>query len=317
MFHTLVVPLDGSQLAERSLPYAVRLAQASQGKLVLMRAAMAAPLPTLADINWEHDQTAAVAEAQQYLRDVAERIDNQVTTVDTIVTCGRAADNILETIETVQADAVVIATHGRTGFSHLLYGSVTEEILSKCSVPVFAVYAQPGQAPTAPFSPDRARILVPQDGSAYDAPAVQAALNLLGPEGEIVLVTVASPPEHVQRDHTGRVIAYLDQQEEMRTREARDYLAEVARGIPGAHVSTDVRVGDAVSGIAMAATDKTVDLIVMATHGRTGVTRAVLGSVAGLVLRTSNVPVVLVHPQIPAPLAEDTASSTVGPVPTF
>ena len=218
-----------------------------------------------------------------------------------------------------------MTTHGRTGFDHLLHGSVTEAILARSNVPVFAVYARPGQAPAPTFSPANARLLVPQNGSEYDAPALRAAIDMLGPGGEIVLVTIAPSPEHVLRDDSGRhVLAYLDQQEEALTREAREYLAGVAEplrtGPSPINVKTDVRVGDPASGIAMAALDKHADLIVMATHGRTGIKRAVLGSVAGTILRTVATPVVLVHPSVPTPPEvgiEQPVSEELGTLPTF
>ena len=63
-----------------------------------------------------------------------------------------------------------MATHGRTGLPHLLYGSVTEAVLAHCTVPVFVVHARPGEEPAPPFTPYTAPVLVPQDGSTYDAP---------------------------------------------------------------------------------------------------------------------------------------------------
>ena len=107
-------------------------------------------------------------------------------------------------------------------------------------------------------------------------------------------------------DDTGRhVLAYLDQQEEALTRQARDFLTEVAeplrKGPTPIDVQIDVRIGDPASGIALAALDTQADLIVMATHGRTGVQRAMLGSVAGAVLRTACTPVVLVRPTLAPP----------------
>jgi nucleotide-binding universal stress UspA family protein len=326
MFRTLVVPLDGSQLAERALPYAIKVAQATRGRLVLMRAATVAAPGSLDGAEWESDQASAVAEALEYLRDICDSISGQVAAVEIAAAYGPASDSIVETVNDYDADGVVMATHGRTGVAHLLFGSVTEAILARSSVPVFAVCARPGEASPPSFSPATARILVPQDGSANDGPAVQAALNLLGPRGELILVSVAAPPNHIQTDETGRrVLAYLDQQEEARTREARAYLTEVAEGLRGlvspAEVKVDIRIGDPASGIAMAAIDSAADLIVMATHGRTGVTRAVLGSVAGVVLRTATVPVVLVHPQPPpaqrGDWVEDSVHATIGPVAMF
>jgi nucleotide-binding universal stress UspA family protein len=325
MFHTLIVPLDGSQVAERAVPYAIRLAQASHARLVLMQAVLAPPPVSVDGANLERDQLEAIEEARAYLTKIAEGLSSQLAGVEIAFPYGRPTEKILETIEAYQADGVVMTTHGRTGFDHLLHGSVTEGLLARSNVPVFVVYARPGQAPAPTFSPANARLLVPQNGSEYDAPALRAGIDMLGPGGQIVLVTIAPTPEHVVRDDSGRhVVAYLDQQEQALMREARDYLAGVAAplrtGPTPINVMTDVRVGDPASGIAMAALDKHADLIVMATHGRTRIKRAVLGSVAGTVLRTVATPVVLVHPSAPPPPEvgiEEPVSREIGPVPAI
>jgi len=326
MFHTLVVPLDGSQLAERAVPYAIRLAQSSHARVVLLQAVLAPPPATLDGSDWEGNQVDAIAEVRTYLTDMADSLSGQVDSVEIATPYGRAADKILEAVATYHADCVVMSTHGRTGFDHLLHGSVTEAVLAKCTVPVFVVYARPGEAAAPSLSPSSARLLVAQDGSSFDAPVLQAAVEMLGPRGEIVLVTVVTPPERILYDDTGRhVLAYIDQQEESVTREARDYLTEVAdslrNGPKPITVKIAVRMGDAASGIAMAALDTQADLIVMATHGRTGINRAMFGSVAGTVLRTAATPVVLIHPTQPAPpdtgIEQPVAKEELGPVPTF
>jgi nucleotide-binding universal stress UspA family protein len=321
MLQTLVVPLDGSQLAECAVPYAIRLAQAAHGRLVLMQAVQD---PDAA--HTEHAQLDASIYAREYLDYMAESLAGQVPGVEVATAYGPPAETILETADAYQADGIIMATHGRTGFAHLLYGSVTEATLARSSVPVFVVYARPGEAPAPAFSPASARLLVPQDGSESDAPALRAAVEMLGPRGEIVLATVVAPAERVVADSSGRhVLAYVDQQEEARTREVRDYLNTVAEplrhGSNPVNVRTEVRLGDPASGIAMAALDAQADLIVMATHGRTGLSRAVLGSVAGTVMRTATTPVVLVRARAQA-VPEDAAidepeSRGVGPVPTF
>jgi nucleotide-binding universal stress UspA family protein len=299
MLRTLLVPLDGSALAERALPYAVRLARVGHGRLILMRAALGPPPRTLDGSEWESDQADAVDEAEEYLRKVAFDLADKVP-VECAVLYGRAAGQIQQAICDYHADAVVMATHGRTGLPHLLYGSVTEEVLASSAVPVLAVYARPGEAPeAAAMSPYHARVLVPQDGSANDVLALRTALEMLGDEGDIVLVGVVPPAEHVEYDQNGHVLAYLDQQEEARRLEARDYLNGVVDDLRPHHgitVKVDVRVGDPASRIALAAIEEGVDLVVMATHARTGLRRAVVGSVAGTVLRSTPTPVLLVHP---------------------
>jgi nucleotide-binding universal stress UspA family protein len=296
VFNTLLVPLDGSELAERALPYAVRLAAERGGRLVLTRAALA---PPPSGLDWERQQLTIMEEATAYLSDVAQKVATRVP-VTTAPLYGHAADMILAAVEQFDADSVVMATHGRTGLSHLLHGSVAEAVLKGSPVPVFVIYARPGEAAAPPFDSASARIMVPLDGSAFAEAALPVGLEIVGAAGELVLCSVAEEPDHVQRDDRGRVLAYLDQQEESVKRETLDYLrgieAELKQQRPDLRVTLDVRIGDPAPGIAMAEVACGADLVVMATHGRTGLRRAVLGSVAGAVLITGSVPVLLVSP---------------------
>jgi nucleotide-binding universal stress UspA family protein len=296
VFNTLLVPLDGSDLAERALPYAVRFAAERGGRLVLMRAALAPP-PSGRD--WERQQVEVMEEATAYLSDVAEKVTTRVP-VTTAPLYGHAADAILAAVEQFSVDSIVLATHGRTGLAHLLHGSVAEAVLTRSPVPVFAVYARPGEAAAPPFDSASARIMVPLDGSAFAEAALPLALEIVGATGEVVLTTVVTAPDHVEREEHGRVRAYLDQQEEAVRREALDYLRRVETQLKqqrsNLQVALDMRIGDPAPGIAMAEIAHDADLVVMATHGRTGIRRAVLGSVAGAVLNTGSVPVLLVSP---------------------
>lgn len=299
MYHKLLVPLDGSELAERALPYAVRLAQAAQGRVILVRAALA-PLPgTIDGAGWEQMQVEAIDDAARYLAEVAAKLATRVP-LQTAVAYGSPTGIILDTARTSGADAIVMASHGRTGLPHLLHGSVAEAVLAESPVPVFLVHACPGEAAATAFEPSSARLLVPLDGSPFAEAALQPALNMLGTSGELTLVLIAELPDHVLRDENGRVLSYIDQQEQTRKIEARDYLTLVASRLrkqqPGAQISIEVRLGDPATGIIMVAAERVIDLVVMATHGRTGLRRAVVGSVAGDVLRTGSTPVLLVHP---------------------
>jgi nucleotide-binding universal stress UspA family protein len=190
----------------------------------------------------------------------------------------------------------------------LLFGSVAERLMATSVVPVFLVHARPGEAAPTPVDPGTASVLVPLDGSTFSEMAIEPAADLVGPLGELILACVVEPPSEVERAEDGHVIAYLDQQEEARSREAREYLSEVASRVaqryPRLRIAQDVRIGDAQNGISMAVADRAADLVVMATHGRTGISRAVVGSVAGAVLRNAPAPVVLVGPREVARAAE-------------
>ncbi len=283
MLRTLVVPLDGSELAERALPYAVRVASASGGRLVLVRVG----------------HHAEVGDITLYLASVAEKVATRVP-VQTAPAFGQAAVEILDTVKRFGADEIVMATHGRTGLPHMLYGSVSEAVLAHSSVPVFLVHARPGEAAPPPFDPASARILVPLDGSRFSEAALSVGVDVLGTAGELVLVCVVAPADEVELNDRGQVVEYLDQEEEGARGEALDYLRRIASQLkqsdPDLHVACEVRIGDAANGIVVAQIDRAADLVVMATHGRTGLSRSVMGSVAGAVLRTGTTPVLLVRP---------------------
>jgi nucleotide-binding universal stress UspA family protein len=309
MFRTLMVPLDGSQQAERALPYAIRLARASGARLALVRAALG---PPPSGYDWERQQLEAVGEAEAYIADVASRLTDRVEVL-TATPYGEPAHALLETVQQLGVNAIVMTTHGRTGLSHLVHGSVAEAVLAHSLVPVYLVHAREGGEMLPPTDPTSARILVPLDGSAFSEAALPIALQMLGAAGELVLVSVVAPPDHVERDDSGRVRAYLDQQEESFKREAFDYLREVQAQLkqrdPDLHVTVDIRVGDPPSGIVVAEADRGADLVVMSTHGRTGLGRAMMGSVAGEVVRTGSVPVVLVGPASARTVAETESAS--------
>jgi nucleotide-binding universal stress UspA family protein len=304
-----VVPLDGSELAERALPYAVRLAAARGGQLALIRVALG---PPPSGFDWERQQVAVVDEAEAYLSRVADTLAVDRLPIQTVVPYGHAAAQIVKVTQELGAAEVVMATHGRTGLPHLLYGSVAEAVLARSRIPVLLVPARPGEAPMPPFDPIAPRMVVALDGSAFAEAALPVAREMVGPGGELILLRVEPPPDRVLRDTTGKVVAYLDQLEAGFRREATNYLDRVVgqlkRDAPGLRVSVFVRVGEPAQGIVLAAADRSADLVVMATHGRTGLRRAVLGSVAGEVVRSGATPVLLVHPSSPSGSEQEEAT---------
>jgi len=300
MTGTIVVPLDGSELAERALPYAIRMARSRGDQLVLLRVALASAPMTIEGTQWERDQRDAVEESERYLEGVLVGVKDVPASLE--VPYGPAAREILAAVRRLHATSVVMATHGRTGLSHLLHGSVAEEVLAASHVPVLLVRSHVG--PPAEL-PDAPRLLVPLDATALSEAAVDTALEYLrgAAQGTLVLATVVAEPDHVERDERGRVLAYLDQQEAAQTRGARDYLERVAATLrqqapETVAIAVDVTIGSPEEAIAALATAHQSNLIVMATHARTGVDRIRLGSVAGGVLRTSALPVLLVRPDV-------------------
>jgi hypothetical protein len=130
MLRRLLVPLDGSELAERALPYAVRLASSRGGRLVLVRVALA---PPPAGLDWERQQLAELEQARAYLSGVVKKLGTPGLAVETAAPYGRAAVQILETVTELDADGVVIdigraAEALRTVMGELSYRNLDEEL---------------------------------------------------------------------------------------------------------------------------------------------------------------------------------------------
>lgn len=136
MSSTIVVPLDGSALAERALPVAERLARAAKGRLILLRAAD--PLLTLGTdvLDGEHH---ALAQASQYLERIAAGLDATGLAIETQAACGRAAEHVLHEVGSREASLIVMATHGRGGLARLVLGSVATGAVQRAPMPLLLV----------------------------------------------------------------------------------------------------------------------------------------------------------------------------------
>ena len=309
MLHKILVALDGSALAEHSLADATALSIPTAASLILMRAVVAHTLP---GTDARPAQVESVAEAERYLGDVAAGLRGRGFICEIATPYGDAADWIADEARLRHADLIVMSTHGRSGPGRWIFGSVSEVVLTRTTVPVLLVRAwQPRQREL--LLQGQPRLVVPLDGSvlAESALPVGAALaDDIG--GQLVLTRVQPDPKDVLKDEDGRVLAYVDQQEDSLISAATDYLkgvaGELAAQFPKVPMHTRVQLGDPVAGITATATETDAALVVMATHGRTGLSRAVLGSVAGRLLEHGVTPLVLVRPR----RQEPTGSSAAG-----
>ncbi|HEY7519203.1 MAG TPA: universal stress protein [Methylomirabilota bacterium] len=136
----ILVPLDGSALAEMALPKAVALlSDGPGGTLILLRAAEARTLP---GVDPTDAQVTAVQEAESYLADVADRLSARgITRVVRSVWYSRAAEAIVEAAHARRADLIVMSTHGRSGLQRALRGSVAESVLRRTRTPILLVSA--------------------------------------------------------------------------------------------------------------------------------------------------------------------------------
>jgi nucleotide-binding universal stress UspA family protein len=212
------------------------------------------------------------------------------------------AERICDYAEAEDVDLIVMGTHGRRGVDRMLFGSVTEEVVREAPCPTFTVRTEADAAPGQAVR----RVLAPVDFSDASEAAVRHAREIALTYGaEIDLLHVVEEPFYPS--------AYGYDPSAFPTAEVLDnveaQLGEMAREMVGyEHAVIEARTGDPAREILAYTEEKAVDLIVIATHGRTGLNRMLMGSVAERVLRRAPTPVFIVKPDrkslLPAPAAE-------------
>ncbi len=235
MITRLLVPLDGSALAESVLPVAARMTRTLQGTLILFRV----PDVPLADMPLSAIE-AEEERARTYLKQIALRPELADTRLETQTLCGAVAQGILDAIQTAQVDLLVMSSHGRSGFSRLALGSVAEHVIRHAEVPVLVLHrprVSEAPRPTVPIA------LGALDGSeraeAVLGPAADVLEALTAPEeGALHLVRVVAPPVEI-RASAGQPAPQLERGDRI-VQEAEDYVLRLAErlrteGIDGHH----------------------------------------------------------------------------------
>jgi nucleotide-binding universal stress UspA family protein len=291
--------LDGSALAERALPCAVMLARGVPAELVLFRAVSIAPdleeMLRFTDLGGEVPWEELEVQACDYLNQVADRIQEAGLGIHKVVRRGPAAEVIVDYAEQMAVQQIVMATHGRSGISRWRHGIAAERVLQSASVPVLMVCAKAGE--TVSEEPMTCqRILVPLDGSTRAEQVLPPAVSIARTfSAEIILFRV--PIAHVSGSFTGNWYVPLEGTFETANEIAQRYLNCVADEMraQGVRVTTVTRMGGVADAILEYAEANKIDLIAMCTHGRSGLARWTLGSVADRVLRARCVPLLLVR----------------------
>jgi nucleotide-binding universal stress UspA family protein len=301
MFDRILVSLDGSELSEQALPYATTLAERLGSRLHLVRVPDIRPHR---DEELTAKQVDTSAEAESYLEAIAERLRQSVPSVSTQVPAGDPVDAIVGEAERSGADLIAIATHGRGGLGRLVYGSVAAGLLARSELPLLVVRSWVPPDQSLPGFPERPRILVPLDGSEVAEEALPVAKDLAGAlGGELALVRAAiahefpiMPVPAAGAGSTaagGLAVSAGASDAAGQVRAAEEYLAQVT---PRGARSEVIMEGPA-RAIVDAAGYLEASLVVMTTHGRTGMRRALLGSVADGVLRQGSLPLLLIRPR--------------------
>jgi len=301
-FRCILVPVDGSSLAEQAIPYAIAIANRAGSKVRLALVHHEIPaVPALASPQkyteaWAAMQTNENAYLLSLTRRMSSHLDGGVSSV---ALKGLAATALAEYVRDSGVDLVVMTTHGRGGFQRAWMGSVADHLIRTLTVPVLVV--RPAQA-AVPAAVDRLPgILVPLDGSALSEAALEPAIRMAGIWGASVTLVRVVQPVFLATDPALPLPSAYDEELTVMEREvAETYLRRIAGrlGKQGVEASVVTLVGGATAAsIIDLARAGQIGLIALATHGRAGIGRLLLGSVADKLVRGADLPVLVV----PAP----------------
>lgn len=301
MFPKILVPLDGSELAERALPLAAKLAAQRDGRLVLLRVpvfdmpeSLLPPVVERQDAHWrEYTAEDAVHAATDYLERIAARLVEQGNQVETRVVEGDPAGIIVDLAEMEQISLIVMSPRGITGLSRWVFGSVTERVLRQAPCPVLVSRA----------TADVRRVFITLDGSSLAEHAIEPGLDVAQRLGCPVTLLRVEPPvannlieemviELALADNAG-----VEQLTDVALANAALYLNDVAERYaqPGRTLQKSLLAGGAAERIVEVVGQVADSLIVMASHGRTGLQRWVYGSVTEKVMRSTEASLLIIR----------------------
>ena len=306
MYKRMLVPLDGSELAEVVFTYAKELAGRLDVDVILLHV-------------YEPGESTLAPMHQAYVEHTAEVIRREAAEVQRrtgapagkaiaakgILAVGYPAEEILHYAEKNDIDLILMATHGRSGIRRWVMGSVADKVLRASKVPVWLVRAGVPQEIVYDQWPRRT-ILVPLDGSRLARavlPHVETLAKQRGTElVDVVLLRVYELPDipsHRSPDMSLSWERYLEKEISRRRSVSEQYLARIGRSLTSLdiNVRSEVLMGKPAEEIIKYANKDPFNLIVMATHGYSGVSRWAYGSVAEKVLQGVTSPILLVRPR--------------------
>ena len=285
MFGKILVPLDGSELAEGALDYVLAVPRTKRTKVVLLSVVAHPGEPG------DHPMKA-------YLDATVQRLEDEGVNASAAIAYGHAAHEIVEFAEENQADLIVMSSHGYSGVKLRILGSIAQEVLHRTCVPLLLVKPKGEKGTEVAWK----KVLVPLDGSPFSESAIGYVAEVVkGSGSEIVLVRVSEPPmvpvtwsrdvDSHRKEYQQRLTGEMQQQ-------AIEYLEGVRAtlGKKRMKVKPLAVVGVAPQSILDTAEKENADLLVMSTHGRSGVSRWVYGSVVNEVVQRCVRPMLLVRP---------------------
>jgi nucleotide-binding universal stress UspA family protein len=307
MLRSILVPLDGTPFGEHALPTALSLARRCKATLHLLH------VHTLLEATYAEltlfDGRRLDEEIRRTEKAYLEKLQKDIETKTGVTVAVRNVDGdnvpaIHAAADKIAADVVVMATHGRGPLGRFWLGSMADELVRDLPMPLLLVHPKKG-APDLAEDVRFEHILVPLDGTAVAERMLEPAGQFAALHGaDLTLLRVVAPvyPMMLPTEPAplgGMASDLLDHIEEIQAQLKKDagtYLDAVAQRVQrkGLEVRTMVTVEEAPSSAILEQAHKPIDLVAMETHGRHGLSRLLMGSIADKVIRGTTIPA-LVH----------------------
>jgi nucleotide-binding universal stress UspA family protein len=287
MFSRISVPLDGSRLAEQILPFV---------RLFAMPLNLPVDLFTVLESVSDH-QSSLHARTRAYLEGVREKYFSSGVSTNFHVESGEAATVIIERYRNDPHCLIAMATHGMSGLRRWLMGSVTSKVVQHAANPLLIIRPTEKADPGLPVS--FRTIIVPLDGSGLAEKALPTVIGLAKPlKLEVQLVRAYTPAAETYIIADGVIAQSTAQFNQNLKAEVETYLegkVQALRAEGLENVTATAVLGDAASEVIDFARRTESNVVAMSTHGRSGVGRWLLGSVAEKVVQHSQDPVLLIR----------------------
>jgi len=283
MYERILVPLDGSETAEVAVPRAEELAEMLEADITLLHVCESED-----DKNY-HMHSLHIEKIAELSK---QRAKEKGFKVNPVQLTGHHAEQIVDYADKEDIGLIIMATHGLSGIRRWVLGSVTEKVIRATTKPVIIIRADSDSAAIK-------KALVPLDGS-KESEAVLPYIEELASrlKSEVVLLHAVVPITSAYSMPFEPAAVPLPQEDlSLLKVKAQEYLSEMAVMLNGKGIKTSSRVvfGPAADEIIGVADEINADLVAMSTHGRSGISRWAIGSVADKILRAGNTPVMLVR----------------------
>lgn len=332
MFNRILIPLDGSKLAERTIPHALRMAQMFKAKVFLLH---------ILDPSQHQDTTNAIeplnwqirkAEADLYLQGISEQIREQHIEVDHTVLEGRTAESIIDFSQQEKMDLVVLCTHGASGFSRWNMSSVVSKVVEKAYISLLLIRSyqelegdEAGSGEKVDRTAGYRRILLPIDSSLRAECALSVATSIMQIDESqdtdlkpptLVLATVMKAPDlPIPTPYPAEINQQLQSLMRASRDAATEYLTDLQARVAGSCVPRITENTSIPAAIHALAEEEEVDLVILCAHGQTGPVAWPYGSVARNFIEHGEKHVLIVqdtHPAQVRPTAAEIAAEKYG-----